>query len=327
MIPAGPAHLYESSSDGGRRGRVRIHRLNGRVSTAVESAEPPSSVAGGQTVTVTSNVDALPALDAPYALGESERAAYARDGHVLLRRLASEAEVAPYRDAIAGAVKRHSTETRPIAERDTYGKAFLQVMNLWRHDEAVRRFVMARCFARVAAELMGVRGVRLYHDQALYKEPGGGPTPWHQDQHYWPLETDRTITMWMPLVPASELTGTMSFASGSNASGYLGDLPISDRSDEELSRLVKERGFRVVAGGAMAAGDATFHSGWTLHAAPGNRSDAPREVMTIIYFADGVRVASADNAGRQNDLRSWLPGLAPGELAASELNPLLYAAP
>jgi len=31
---------------------------------------------------------------------------------------------------------------------------------------------------------MGVQGVRLYHDQALIKEPGGKPTPWHQDYYY-----------------------------------------------------------------------------------------------------------------------------------------------
>ena len=55
-------------------------------------------------------------------------------------------------------------------------------------------------FAEVAARLLGVEGVRLYHDQGLFKEPGGGPTPWHQDGYYWPLDTERTITLWMPLV-------------------------------------------------------------------------------------------------------------------------------
>ena len=62
-------------------------------------------------------------------------------------------------------------------------------------------------FAGVAAALLGVDGVRLYHDQALFKEPGGGPTPWHQDQVYWPLATDRTITMWMPLVDLPDASG------------------------------------------------------------------------------------------------------------------------
>ena len=59
-----------------------------------------------------------------------------------------------------------------------------------------------------AAHLLGVDGVRLSHDQALFKEPGGGRTPWHQDQCYWPLDTDKTITMWMPLVDVPGEVGT-----------------------------------------------------------------------------------------------------------------------
>ncbi len=47
--------------------------------------------------------------------------------------------------------------------------------------------------------------------------------------------------------------------------------------------------------------------------------------MTIIYYADGTRVGHADNKNRQNDLAGWLPGLKPGDIAASELNPLLYS--
>jgi ectoine hydroxylase-related dioxygenase (phytanoyl-CoA dioxygenase family) len=74
----------------------------------------------------------------------------------------------------------------------------------------------------------------------------------------------------------------------------------------------------------MAAGDATFHSGWTLHNAPGNVSATTREVMTIIYYEDGIRVAEPDNKNRVSDLARWLPGLQAGEVAASELNPLLY---
>ena len=74
----------------------------------------------------------------------------------------------------------------------------------------------------------------------------------------------------------------------------------------------------------MTAGDATFHAGWTLHRAPGNSTDVMREVMTIIFFADGVRIGEPQNPQQANDLKGWLPGLAPGDLAASELNPLVY---
>lgn len=275
--------------------------------------------------TVTSAADAasLPDLNSEYPLSAETIAAYQRDGHALVRGAASPSEIAVYGPAIERAADAYKTEKRALSERDTYGKAFLQIMNLWRVDEAVRRFTLARRFAKIAADLMGVDGIRLYHDQALFKEPGGGPTPWHQDQFYWPLDTDSTITMWMPLVDVPVTMGALSFASGSQREGYLGEMAISDASDAYFENLVSERGFpRAVD--PMAAGDATFHSGWTLHNAPGNPTNRIRSVFTVIYFADGTRIKTPDNANRQADLETWLPGLKPGDIAASELNPLVY---
>lgn len=267
---------------------------------------------------------ALPNLDSHFPISDDDRTRYARDGHILLRGVCSPEEVAAFRPSLVQAVEKYKADYPPLEERDTYGKAFLQITNLWRDDACARRFVMARRFAQIAADLMGVRGVRLYHDQALFKEGGGGYTPWHQDQHYWPLATDNTITMWMPLVDTAVNMGVMNFASGSHREGYLGNLPISDDSERQFQAFVKERGFSVAEGVDMKAGDATFHGGWTLHSALPNHTDRMREVMTIIYFEDGAAVMEPDHANRQADLDAWLPGLNPGEPAASHLNPLLY---
>lgn len=265
----------------------------------------------------------LPELSGDYPLTAEQIADYRRNGHVLLRGVCSPQEIAAYRQVINAATYRYNTEARPLEERDTYGKAFLQIMNLWVKDEPVRRFVLARRFAKIAAELMGVDGARLYHDQALYKEAGGGHTPWHQDQYYWPLDTNTTVTMWMPLVDVPIEMGALTFASGSHKEGFLGHLKISDESHEAWESLVQERGYPV-HNEVMRAGDATFHSGWTLHSAPGNSGKTTREVMTVIYFPDGIRALEPDNPNRLDDLRAWLPGVKPGEPAASKLNPLLY---
>ena len=138
---------------------------------------------------------ALPALSNGFSLRPEDVSAYRANGHVVVRNLATAEEVAAFRPALLEAADAARMDRRPLAERDTYGQAFLQMFNLWRHNTSAKAFVFARRFARVAAELMGVRAVRLYHDQALFKEPGGGFTPWHQDQFYWPLDTPHTITV------------------------------------------------------------------------------------------------------------------------------------
>lgn len=265
----------------------------------------------------------LPALDSEIRLTAEEISSFRTNGHLHLHSVLSPEELVVYKKVINEAAYRYNTETREMKERDTYGKAFLQIMNLWEVDEQVRTFTLAKRFGKIAADLLGVEKVRLYHDQALYKEAGGGHTPWHQDQYYWPLDTNKTITMWMPLMPISIEMGMLSFASGSHANGAVENIAISDESDVLLDAYVKEKKYPVTRPSTMNGGDASWHYGWTLHNAPGNQSEQTREVMTIIYFADGARVTDPANQHQENDRQRWLMGINPGELADSVLNPLI----
>jgi hypothetical protein len=265
-------------------------------------------------------------LNSDYDLPADAIAGFRSNGHVFLPTVLPGEDVPPCREAIAHASRDYGQkQDLPLEERDTYGKAFLQHLNLWPHDAAVQRFVLAKRFGGIAAKLMGVDRVRIYHDQALCKEPGGGPTPWHQDHYYWPVDSEHTVTMWMPLVDIDADMGMLTFASRSHLDGYLGTLPISDESDAVFQKFVDESGFEIVRQQRMAAGDATFHSGWNLHSAPGNRSDRMREVMTVIYIADGARVTEPINENQKADLASWLPGLQVGDAVGSDLNPLVPA--
>ena len=73
----------------------------------------------------------------------------------------------------------------------------------------------------------------------------------------------------------------------------------------------------------MKAGDATWHRGFTMHHANGNDSTAMREVMTIIYIADGARITDYKNEWQKNDHHKWLMSKPIGGLIDSELNPKL----
>lgn len=248
---------------------------------------------------------------------------FRRDGHVIVRNVISSGAVERSRASISRAAMAHNTEIRPLEERDTYGKAFLQVHNLWCVDDEVAAFVLAPRFGAIAAELLGVERVRLYHDQALFKEAGGGKTPWHQDASYWPLDGGACLTMWMPLTDLEPDMGGMVFASGTGNGGPLTDELISDDSEQAFDALLARTGYTLAPPVAMRAGDASFHLGWTAHKALANRSERMREVMTIIWFADGLDVLEPASPAQQNDLDKWLPGCRPGEPAASHLNPLV----
>ncbi len=267
----------------------------------------------------------LPALSGRFPVAAETVAQFGLNGHTRLSGVASASEIGHYRQVIREAALRLSQETRALEDRDTYGKAFLQVTNLWRQDHDVARFTLAERFAGVAADLLGVERVRIYHDQALFKEAGGGVTPWHQDALYWPLEAEKTLTMWMPLVDVTDNMGGMSFARGSHLEGALSSYGISDESETHFRRLLDTGRFPVDGPTAIRAGDATFHAGWTLHRAHPNTSQTMREVMTVIYLADGTRATEPRSTEQQHDLATWLPGLQPGDVAASPLNPLLPA--
>lgn len=262
-------------------------------------------------------------MHSEYPLSPAQVQSFQDNGYIYLRQLADSNDAEAYRQSISAAVNRLNTESRAMHERDTYGKAFLQIMNIWLKDDAVRKFSLSERFAKVAAKLLGVEKVRMYHDQALYKEPGGGPTPWHQDQYYWPLDTTNTVTLWMPLVDIDESMGILTFAEGSHKDGLVKNLAISDESEQLLDQHVANKGYRVWRPESMQAGDVTFHYGYTLHKAPGNSSGKMREVMTVIYYADGARVTTPVNDAQEKDRQTWFLGLEPGVPAASAINPVI----
>lgn len=269
------------------------------------------------------NTNILPTLEEPIYVSEKQVDSFRKKGHILIESVLKEEEISAYRKAINEAAYTHNTEIRALEERDTYGKAFLQIMNLWEADKQVQQFTMAKRFAKIAADLLGVNNVRIYHDQALYKEAGGGFTPWHQDQYYWPLNTNNTVTMWMPLIDIDEAMGMLTFASGSHNTGSVENVAISDKSDEVLEKFINENGFEISRANAMKAGDTSWHYGWTLHSAGANKSTTTREVMTVIYFADGASVTEPKNTHQENDRNTWLGSILPGEKATSKHNPVV----
>lgn len=264
-----------------------------------------------------------PGIDTPYSLTSAQIAAFRRDGFVRLKDVFDATTLARFCEAITAQTVALNTETRPMEERSTYDRAFLQVMNLWTHGGPPRDFVFGERLARLAAELLGVEGVRLYHDQSLYKEPGGGFTPAHADQYYWPLASDLSITAWVPLQPVPQEMGPLAFYAGSWRAEFGRDLPISDDSEARITADMEAQGFPIVDG-PFDLGEVSFHLGWTFHRAGANVSDRPRSVMTVIYMDRDMRLSEPTNDNQQNDWETWIPGAEVGEIIDTPLNPVLW---
>jgi ectoine hydroxylase-related dioxygenase (phytanoyl-CoA dioxygenase family) len=263
-------------------------------------------------------------LDTPYALSQDQIDFYFKYQYIKLKQVFDVDTLQFFNEHISAQVDKMNQVTTALEDRTTYGKAFLQLFNLWTENELVKSFVFSKRIAKIAADLMQVDGVRLYHDQALFKEAGGGITPWHADQYYWPLSSDKTVTAWIPLQATPLEMGPLEFSAGSHAIVEGRELEIGDQSEEVLQKKLRVTDFQHIIE-PFDVGEVSFHSGWVFHRAGANRTNEMRKVMTIIYMDRDMVLKNPDNINQQNDWETWCPGAKIGEIINTPLNPILYS--
>jgi len=261
-------------------------------------------------------------LDTPFPLTGAQVSFYQKNRFIKIKQVLSAKEVGYFNKTVGQKVAELNQENRALEHRDTYGQAFLQLMNLWQQDEEIKRLVFSKRLAQIAAELMQVEGVRLYHDQALFKEAGGGITPWHADQFYWPLSTDKTITAWIPLQNTPLEMGPLEFSSGSHLITDGRELAIGDESERVMTKKLRISDFEHVIE-PFDVGEISFHSGWVFHRAGANNTDRMRKAFTIIYMDKDMVLKQPENDNQVNDWNTWCPGAKVGQVIESPLNPVL----
>jgi ectoine hydroxylase-related dioxygenase (phytanoyl-CoA dioxygenase family) len=265
-----------------------------------------------------------PEIDTPYPLDDVTIRRFREDGFIRLPRVLSPETLSHYAPDINRVVDENNRlKDVPFEQRTLYDQAFVQVHNLWTHSERVRELAFSKRLARIAAQLMGTRGIRMWHDQALYKEPSGGFTPWHVDQQYWPMASPHSITAWIPLQAVPIEMGPLCFGRGSHRKHIGRDLEISAESEQQIREAVKKEKI-VEVQEPFELGDVSYHLGWTLHRAGPNKTDTPRRVFTIIYMDSEMRLAAPKNKNQQLDWEVWTPSTQIGEVMDDPLNPVLY---
>ncbi|WP_068776335.1 phytanoyl-CoA dioxygenase family protein [Paenibacillus sp. FJAT-26967] len=246
-------------------------------------------------------------LERERVMSPEELGQFQRDGRLMLRQLAKAEDIARIRPALLKEVGKLDEGLR------------LQVMNVWRKSPVVQAFVFAHQFSQIAADLLGVDGVRLYFDQIFVKKPGAGAMPLHQaNQFMLPLDPGKVISMWMPLTDIPDESGPLSYVPQSHLHEKL-------RGAKNPLLAAMRLGLAEEACGPMMAGDAAFHTGWTLHGAYANNTGTAREMLIITWFADEARAVDPHDTENKNpQLKSLFEGLEPGDPVKGRNFPLLF---
>ncbi|XOV86825.1 MAG: phytanoyl-CoA dioxygenase family protein [Pseudomonadota bacterium] len=253
-------------------------------------------------------------------IDDSLVARFQQDGYVVIPDLLTADELDHYEAEVTAAVSsRKQFDRRSLAEKSTYEQSFIQCMNLWEDFPGVRPLTFHPRIAEAAALLLGVPRVRLWHDQALFKEPGGRVTDPHQDLPYWAMAETDALTAWIPLGGATRENGCLGYVPGSHRLGIRQLVDIFRGSEQELAEqaealLVADPVFVEVPRGAVA-----FHHGLTAHQAMPNTTARTRAVHTMIFFRDGM-TRHATNAHYCVDRA----GIKPGEVIKSAATPIAW---
>lgn len=224
-----------------------------------------------------------------------------------------------------GTVERLRARLRKMLDESVDAAVGFQSREMmWLEDDLIRAAVLSPRIGGISAALLGTRQVRLYHDNALSKEPGAGRTPWHYDAHHFPLDSPDVLTAWIPLQPTPREMGPLAFACGADVAALVADVEF-DKHGTSYDRRVSEifRAHAVpVEDGPFAAGEVSFHAAGCFHNAGANRTTTARVVLATTYFADGTRVVPNPTMV-SGDWRKFIPGAEPGQVVASTFNPLL----
>ncbi|MFT4874978.1 phytanoyl-CoA dioxygenase family protein [Congregibacter sp.] len=256
-------------------------------------------------------------LNASYELDPLAIKQFNRDGYVKLKQVLSPGALA---------LLRQEMEMTLLADLGENPKLdFRSGEMMWLTNDIFRQFVLSPRIAKIAAALMGVQSVRLYHDNALAKEPGCGRTPWHFDKEHFPIASNNVCTAWIPLQAIPGNMGPLAFAVGMETYRLVESVQSSrfDMSyDRTVSNIFAEQGVDV-DNGPFGLGEISFHHSQSFHTAGPNNTTESRMVLATTYFEEGACVIPAPTM-ISGDWRKFMPDVGAGEPIQSRYNPVCF---
>ncbi|HWK59405.1 MAG TPA: phytanoyl-CoA dioxygenase family protein [Parapedobacter sp.] len=257
---------------------------------------------------------------------------YDENGFLIIEDFLSPEELEQWRQAVTSAVHQrnglkipgksvHIGEDDGINEDATYfNNVFDQLLNLWQTSEEVKQLMLDERIGKMAAELAGVDGIRIWHDQALIKRPWANPTSWHLDTPFWSFSDRRALSIWVALDDVTLENGCLFFIPGSHKRTSFENAGIGKNMGGIFDVYPEFKQSQPKAA-VIKAGSCSFHNGLTIHGAHANMTPGFRRAMTCAYMPDGNTYNGTPNILPDE----YVSTLKVGDLLNNEeQNPLIY---
>jgi hypothetical protein len=272
-------------------------------------------------VAVPSDDEIVAEMAVPYVLTEAQIASFQANGFIKLKQVFSPGAVLKLRAELIRLLKAEFGVDPDHGAQDR----FLSLEMIWPDNPLLRAYVLSPRLAKISADLLGVKAVRLYHDNVLAKQSGCGRTPWHFDDHHFPLDTHDVVTAWAPAQAIPIEMGPLAFAHPLDVHRLV-DAVTFEKSGTGYDRGVADvfaRNKVAIDETPFDIGEVSFHHNLCFHTAARNRTDRSRVVLANTYYRDGARIVDAPTMV-SGDWQKFMPGIEPGEVAASALNPVCW---
>ena len=272
-------------------------------------------------IAIPSDDEVISELSEPYILTKDQIAFFRVNGFIKLKKVFSPGAVMKLRSELINLLKKEFNVDPDTGAHDR----FLSLEMTWLDNALLRAYVLSPRLGQISADLLEVPAVRLYHDNVLAKQAGCGRTPWHFDDHHFPLDTNDVVTAWAPAQPIPLEMGPLSFAYPLDVHKIVNSVTF-EKTGTNYDRGVSEvfaKNNVAVNETPFELGEVSFHHNLNFHTAARNRTNRSRIALANTYYKDGAKVMDAPTMV-SGDWQKFMPNVKPGEIAASPLNPICW---
>lgn len=256
-------------------------------------------------------------LAEPYPISDHQIQQFQTESYIRIKNILSPGALYLLRQELKQVFDRH--------HKSDPNRQFSSMELMWLESDIAKEFVLSKRLGKLAAELLQVSSVRVYHDDFLCKEPGGGRTPWHYDGYHYPIASNNIGTLWIPLQLTPKEMGPLEFAKGMEANKLVKEIPFdkfSQSHDSAITDILQAHDI-IIDREPFLLGEISFQHCLNVHAAGANHTTGQGIAFGISYFENGASVISSPTL-ISGDWQKFMPGIEPSEIISSPYNPIVY---